>query len=319
MKRVVWMVLALASANGVAAMPKEMVAIPAGPFVMGSNLKDSDGKAQEFGSTKPWYQDETPQRSVTVPAFWIDRFEVTNSQFRDFVVANNYWIPQGWKESGYLLSRDVLGFADLPTLRRLATATFKLDMDVSKMEYEPLLEALVAHQAQFDKLPVTGVTWTQAHDYCKNQGKRLPTEVEWEKAARGDKGNEYPWGNQWDESRLNDGSGAGWVHGVAPVGSYPKGASPYGVQDMAGNVMEWVDDWYQPYPGSQYKSDDFGEKMKVVRGGGWGGMGHYVISHFYRTAYRFNLKPDYTFIDLGFRCAQSPVDKLPVGKSPAKK
>lgn len=319
MKRFVWIVLALASANGVAAVPKEMVAIPAGPFVMGSNLKDNDGQAQEFGSTKPWYQDESPQRSINVAQFWIDKFEVTNSQFRDFVIANNYWIPQGWKENGYLLSRDVLGFADLPTLRRLATTTFKLDVDGSKMEYEPLLEALVAHQAQFDTLPVTGVTWTQAHDYCKTQGKRLPTEVEWEKAARGDKGNEYPWGNQWDESRLNDGSGAGWEHGVAPVGSYPKGASPYGVQDMAGNVMEWVDDWYQPYLGSQYKSDSFGEKMKVVRGGGWGGMGHYVISHFYRTAYRFNLKPDYTFIDLGFRCAQSPVDKLPVGKSSAKK
>ena len=314
MKRFVSIVVVMASISSVVAAPKEMVVIPAGPFVMGSNLKDTEGKAQEFGSSKPWYQDEAPQRSVTVPAFWIDRFEVTNSQFRDFVVANNYWIPQGWKENGYLLSRDVLTFADLPTLRRLATTTFKLDIGVSTMEYEPLLEALVAHQAQFDRLPVTGVTWTQARDYCKNRGKRLPTEIEWEKAARGSKGNEYPWGNQWDQGRLNDGSGAGWPQGVAPVGSYPKGASPYGVEDMAGNVMEWVDDWYQPYPGSQYKSDDFGEKMKVVRGGGWGGLGHYVINHFYRTAYRFNLRPEYTFIDLGFRCAQSPTVNTPVKK-----
>ncbi len=314
MKRFVSIVVVMASISSVVAAPKEMVVIPAGPFVMGSNLKDTEGKAQEFGSSKPWYQDEAPQRSVTVPAFWIDRFEVTNSQFRDFVVANNYWIPQGWKENGYLLSRDVLTFADLPTLRRLATTTFKLDIDVSTMEYEPLLEALVAHQAQFDHLPVTGVTWTQAHDYCKNRGKRLPTEIEWEKAARGSKGNEYPWGNQWDQGRLNDGSGTGWPQGVAPVGSHPKGASPYGVEDMAGNVMEWVDDWYQPYPGSEYKSDDFGEKMKVVRGGGWGGLGHYVINHFYRTAYRFNLRPEYTFIDLGFRCAQSPTVKTPVKK-----
>lgn len=322
MKRFISVVL-LAMASGASAAPKEMILIPAGPFVMGSNLKDSDGKAHEFGSSKPWYLDESPQRSVTVPEFWIDKFEVTNSQFRDFVVANNYWIPQGWKESGYLLSRDVLSFADLPTLRRLATTTFKLELDVNQMEYEPLLGTLAAHQAKFDNLPVTGVTWRQAHDYCKNQGKRLPTEIEWEKAARGSRGNEYPWGNQWDQSRLNDGSGEGWPHGVAPVGSYPKGASPYGVQDMAGNVMEWVDDWYQPYPGSQHKSDDFGEKMKVVRGGGWGGMGHYVISHFYRTAYRFNLKPEFTFIDLGFRCAQSspadaPIKKQPRGPGPSK-
>jgi len=296
----------LVTTQVLAAVPKDMVAVPGGPFVMGSKLKDDEGKAQEFGSTKPWYQDETPQRTVTLPEFWIDKFEVTNSQFRNFVITNNYWIPVGWKESGYLLSREVLSYADLPTLRRLAANMFKLDMEVDKMEYEPLLDAVVKHQQQFDNLPVTGVTWPQARDYCQAQGKRLPTEAEWEKAARGDKGNEYPWGNPWDETRLNAGSGEGWEHGVAPVGSYPQGVSPYGVQDVAGNVMEWVDDWYGPYPGSKYKSDDYGEKMKVVRGGGWGGMGHYVISHFYRTAYRFPLKPEYTFVDLGFRCAQSP-------------
>ncbi len=313
---VLWLTSTLVGANAMAA-PKDMVVVPAGSFVMGSNLKDNDGRAQEFGSTKPWYQDEAPQRTVTLPEFWIDKFEVTNSQFRDFVIENNYWIPQGWKENGYLLSADVLGFADLPTLQRLATNTFKLDMDVSKLELEALLKVIVAQQTQLDKLPVAGVTWTQASDYCKAQGKRLPSEQEWEKAARGTKSNEYPWGNEWDQQRLNDGSGAGWEHGVAPVGSYPSGASPYGVQDMAGNVMEWVEDWYQPYPGSKYQSGDFGEKMKVVRGGGWGGMGHYVISHFYRGAYRFNIKPVFTFIDLGFRCAQSPT-KSPT-KSPAKK
>jgi formylglycine-generating enzyme required for sulfatase activity len=89
-----------------------------------------------------------------------------------------------------------------------------------------------------------------------------------------------------------------------PVGSFEAGKSFYGVYDMAGNVMEWVADWYQPYPGNRYRSDDFGEKYKVVRGGGWGGLGHYVISHFYRAAYRFYLTPDARYEDLGFRCAK---------------
>lgn len=284
--------------------PQDMVRIPGGPFIMGSEPRDDDGKAQEYGSNKPWYLDEAPQHRRTVDAFWLDQYEVTNDQYRDFVVANNYFVPNGWKENGYLLSRDILGFADLPTLRKLAADTFRLDMDTTQMGYDELLDAIVAHQAQFDDLPVTGVTWLQARDYCRAQGKRLPSEAEWEKAARGSDGREYPWGDEWDETRLNIGAGDGWQYGVAPVGSYPEGVSPYGVHDMAGNVMEWTADWYQPYPGAEYESEDFGEKMRVVRGGGWGGLGHYVINHFYRSAYRFNLRPTYTFVDLGFRCAR---------------
>ncbi len=283
---------------------QDMVLIPAGAFLMGAEPRDDDGKAVEYGSIKPWYVDEAPKHRQVVDAFWLDTFEVTNQQYRAFVIANNYFIPNGWQENGYLLSRDVLAYANLARLRTLATDLFKLDMDVTSMEYDALLDAMVTHQQQLDQLPVTGVTWFHARDYCKAQGKRLPTEAEWEKAARGDDGREYPWGNDWDEARLNVGSGDGWEHGVAAVGSYPNGVSPYGVHDMAGNVMEWTADWYQPYPNAEYKSDDYGKTMRVVRGGGWGGLGHYVISHFYRTAYRFNLQPTYTFVDLGFRCAQ---------------
>lgn len=299
-------VLAAVWLSSAAVAESEMVLIPAGPFIMGSNQVDTDNKAQEFGSIKPWYLDERPQHQAQLPAFYIDRYEVTNRDYRDFVIKNNYWLPQGWDKNGYLLTRELLDMGDQPTLSRLATDTYHLDMDTRKMSRAKLISAITAQQKQFDKLPVSGVPWTAARDYCAWKGKRLPTEAEWEKAARGAVGREYPWGNDWDPTRLNAGSvGHDGEQGVAPVGSYPKGRSPEGVYDLAGNVMEWVADEYQPYQGNHEVSELYNKKLRVARGGGWGGVGHYTISHFYRGAYRFPLAPESSFIDLGFRCARS--------------
>jgi formylglycine-generating enzyme required for sulfatase activity len=282
----------------------EMVLIPAGEFVMGSDKLDTKNQAQEFGASKPWYVDEHPQRKVNLPAFKIDKYEVTNAQYREFVRKTNYWFPPSWKDNGYLLAPEVLAIADFPTLRRLAADTFHLDMDTRGMERDALMKAIAKQQAKLDNLPVAEVNWFNAHDYCTWAGKRLPTETEWEKAARGSDGREYPWGNDWDQRRLNAGEAGNWEFGVAPVGSYPQGASPYGVLDMSGNVMEWVKDWYEAYPGNSYTHDTFGKKHKVVRGGGWGGVGHYALSQFYRTAYRLYMQPESLFIDVGFRCAK---------------
>jgi len=89
-----------------------------------------------------------------------------------------------------------------------------------------------------------------------------------------------------------------------PIGRFEDGKSPYGVYDMAGNAQEWVEDWYKPYPGNDFNDKDYGEKFKVVRGGGWGGMGHYSLQVYVRTSFRNTALPDGRFNDVGFRCAK---------------
>ena len=115
-------------------------------------------------------------------------------------------------------------------------------------------------------------------------------------------GREFPWGQTFDRSRANTGDPS--PQGLTPGGSYPTGRSPYGADDMAGNVWEWAADWYQAYPGSTYRSEAYGQKVKVIRGGSWGGFGHYHLPHFYRGAYRFYAAPEGAYPDVGFRCAR---------------
>ncbi|MFQ5508310.1 MAG: formylglycine-generating enzyme family protein [Leptospirillia bacterium] len=237
--------------------PEGMVLIPAGPFVRGSDKEDTEGRAKEFGAMKPWYLDEHPAHKMTLPAFFIDKTEVTVGAYTLFLHATGSGVPSDWPGA-------------TPENR---------------------------------DLPVTGVNWHQADAYCTWFGKRLPTEAEWEKAARGPDGREFPWGDTFDAMRGN--TGAARLGKLMPVGHFPEGASPYGVLDMVGNVWEWTASWYLPYPGSDYHTDDFGEKYRVIRGGGWGGIGHYTLDQFYRAAYRFYIDPAISFNDAGFRCAKS--------------
>jgi len=201
--------------------------------------------------------DEKPAHQIALEAFEIDLFEVTNADFARFVEA-----------TGYQTEAEKAGEAGWR-----------------------------AYAEGKDNHPVVKVTWNDANAYCQWLGKRLPTEAEWEKAARGTDGRTYPWGNEWDPNKANVKESG--FRGTVAVGSFGEGASPYGVFDMAGNVWEWTADWYQAYPGSTYQSEYFGEKFRVTRGGGWFQEADKVTT-FNRSA----TDPKAANDDLGFRCAR---------------
>ncbi|NOY63239.1 MAG: formylglycine-generating enzyme family protein [Gammaproteobacteria bacterium] len=292
-----------AGAVSSAAIIDGMIRIPAGEFVMGSNKRDEGARKQRFGLVKPLYLDEHPQHTRLLDAFWIDRYEVTNVDYKRFVSQTASKEPFGWTQNAYNVSDDKLRTAHVDNLRWIASDYFKLDVDTRAMNKQPLLEVLFKVQRQRDLLPVTEVSWHDAGNYCRWVSKRLPTEAEWEKAARGSDGREFPWGDEWTLQSTNTGDDEQYDAALVAVGSYRDDRSPYGVMDMAGNASEWVADWYQPYPGSSLKSDAFGQQFRVVRGGG-GSIGHYSLSLFFRAAHRAYAIPTMTSADVGFRCAR---------------
>jgi formylglycine-generating enzyme required for sulfatase activity len=262
-----------------------MVLVPAGEFLMGSPL-GSDG-----------FSDEQPLRRVYVSAFWIDRYEVTNLHYLRFVQATGHAAPQNTNPSFTLWEQG-------------------------------------GPPAHIETHPVVNVSWHDAVAYCHWVGKRLPTEAEWEKSARGTDGRRYPWGNQWEWTLANSASywakrtvefsngedwKAFWLRGegaryskeygvkgevlTMPVASFPEGASPYGLFDMAGNVSEWVQDWYEPYSYLNASLTDpqgpAGVLLKSMRGGSW-----LKPAKSLRTTDRDYGYPDDHPSGTGFRCAR---------------
>lgn len=200
-----------------------MVKVPGGPFVMGSAEGDPD---------------EGPVRTVTLPTFWIDKYLVTNMQFKRF--DPSYTFPPG------------------------------------------------------EELAPARVTWQQADAYARRAGKRLPTEAEWEKAARGTDGRMFPWGNIYDITLV------AWDDGD-PVGRVTACVSPYGCVDMVGNVWQWTADWYGPYPGSTFRNAAMGKRFKTLRGGA-----SFADRSFTRCAHRYYASPDSRVLGYytGFRCVR---------------
>ncbi len=280
-----------------------MVTVPAGEFIMGSDKVDDEGLQKRYGFSTPLFVNEHPEHRHQLDEFMIDTYETTKAEYKEFILSTDRLLPFLWGNNGYGLTMEEAGRMEITRLREIAANDFKLDMDTREMSREALMVAMVEVQNKMDVLPATDVSWQEAAIYCQWRGKRLPREAEWERAARGTDGREYPWGEQWDVKITNTGDDSDWDEGIAPVGAYPGNKSPDGVFDMAGNVWEWVADWYQPYAGSDYKSDLFGEKNKVIRGGG-GGVGHYALSMFFRGAARQYAEPELRSEDVGFRCAK---------------
>ncbi|MCP9452718.1 MAG: SUMF1/EgtB/PvdO family nonheme iron enzyme [Nitrospira sp.] len=229
----------------------------------------------------------------------------------DSLDAEMVFVPAGKFTRGSNLADD-----EKP-VRQIYLNAFYIDKyEVTVGQYARYLEATdmeeppdwnIMNQPQHQRRPVVNVSWEDAVNYCKWAGKRLPTEAEWEKAARGTDGRIYPWGNE-APTRLHANYGRKeWDDHFAltPVGSFEAGKSPYGAYDMAGNAWEWVFDWYDHdfYKTSPDKNPIGPAKgtEKVVRGGSW-----LYVADFMRSAHRFNAHPSNRHFGYGFRCAKTP-------------
>lgn len=238
-----------------------MMLVPAGPFTMGSPPVDKQAKP-----------DEHPAHKVLLKGFYIDRFEVTQGQYRKF-------LSDAVKSNHRHCDRD----------------------EPAAKDHTPSMETWHPGDSAAAPLPVVGVDWYDAAAYCGWAGKRLPTEAEWEKAARGTDERTYPWGDKWDRVRAN--SYENGKKSSVPIGSYASGASPFGVEEMAGNVWEWVRDWYAPrYYLDSAKEDPPGPgagDARVVRGGS-----SLSDARGLRSAGRDSNDPTGRYNNFGFRCAQ---------------
>ena len=282
-----------------------MVLVPAGRFTMGSDQ----------------YEDEKPPHTVYLDSFYIDKYEVTNSQYGKFLEAMKKAAEADTVKKPTEKATPDVDAAKKPPKRAMGEGGKRPNGMPFKMKGDEPPRA--SHEPVFwsdstlnkPEYPVLGVSWVDAQAYCEWAGKRLPTEAEWEKTARGVDGRMYPWGDvppdEGETYRTNYDPGKD-IHGekridgfdqTAPIGSFPEDISPYGVYDMAGNVSEWVADrWGSRYYAVSPDSTPSGPlegAYRIVRGGSWDAFGYYI-----RATTRAWADSTNKVKHIGFRCVR---------------
>jgi formylglycine-generating enzyme required for sulfatase activity len=283
--------------------------VPAGPFVMGTQEQDIPALLEKYGGDRGWYELETPQHKPNLPAYSIGKYPVTNVQLQAFVKAGGYREQRYWVEAKAAQCWQD-GMIKRTFLRRIEEG------EKEWVEEKANTPKDFGEPFNLSNHPAVGITWYEAVAFCRwlterlqetgeirsDQEVTLPTEAQWEKAARGQDGRIFPWGDGFDEAKCNvseTGIGA-----TSAVGIFPAGASPCGAQDMSGNVWEWCrTKWRDSYREPADESLE-GDVAWMLRGGSWDGNRDYV-----RCAVRYGDDPYKSFKFFGFRlCLVSQQD-----------
>ncbi len=252
------------------------IRIPAGAFLLGTPARDLSALAKAYGGTRESYREESPQHALALPAFEIARIPVTNALYAAFVVATSAHAPFTWRGP-----QPPAALCEHPVV------------DVSWDEANAFC-AWLNQEIENLKLSIEN---TASDSQCSI---RLPSEAEWERAARGIDGRSFPWGDAWDSARANTRESG--IAGTTPAGAYPSGASAAGGLDMAGNIWEWTAslDLRYPYAADDGREDPRAPGRRILRGG------CYANPHgFARCACRFRLLPAVRNPFMGFRLARS--------------
>jgi formylglycine-generating enzyme required for sulfatase activity len=258
------------------------IPIPAGAFLLGTPERDLSALAKAHGGTRESYREEAPQHTLMLPAFEIARIPVTNALYAAFVAATGAHAPSTWRGP-----QPPAALRDHPVV------------DVSWDEANAFCVWLNREILDFG-LRIVGYINEQSAIQNPKSKIRLPTEAEWERAARGVDGRAFPWGAAWDTARANTRESG--IAGTTPAGTYPGGASAVGCLDMAGNVWEWTASLDRPYPyaAGDGREDPRAPGRRILRGG------CYANPHgFARCACRFRLLPAVRNPFMGFRLARS--------------
>ena len=288
----------------------EMTFIPSGLVYLGSTDEEIDWIVDEFHHhARSWYEDEIPQRKVKVQGYFIDTFPVTNAKFNEFV-----------KSTGYVTSAELQGFGCIYT-----------DHSWKEIDGACWKHPIGPNSTILDRLdhPVVHMSHRDALKYAQWAGKRLPTEPEWERAAKGDNNVRWPWGNEWDLKRTNSAEywagieiknlavwkqwwaeeylHYGGMPKTTPVSYFPQNRSYFGVYDLSGNVYEILQDNYPKYDNDRKYAEMyeflFG-RYKSMRGGSWMNFRYQI-----RCSERMAIYPKFSNFATGFRCAKDSYEK----------